>query len=112
MNLKVIAILAIAFALFALSRALLRYKDKKISLREFSFWSVIWIGIMVLSVFPEALSTISKYFGIERPIDLVVYGSIVLLFYLIFRLYVRIEQTDQSITKLVRMIAIERGKKK
>ncbi|MBW2969191.1 DUF2304 domain-containing protein, partial [Candidatus Woesearchaeota archaeon] len=43
--------------------------------------------------------------------DFVVYLSIILLFYMIFRIYVRFESFEQDITKLTREITLKGAKK-
>jgi len=107
-----IQILAVLFALFAYSRTILRFKDKKITIKEFFFWTVIWIAVIVVGIVPGIMSGLTVFLGIGRPIDIIVYASIIVLFYLIFRLYVRIEEMEQNITKVVREVAIKKQKKK
>ena len=70
------------------------------------------IAVVVVAFIPNATSYFSSFLGIGRGIDFVVYLSILLLFYLIFRIYVRLEALNSSITKLTRAIAIQRGQKK
>ena len=55
---------------------------------------------------------LSSILGIARGADLIVYVSVVLLFYLIFRLYVKMEKIEQDVTKVVRKIAIDETVKK
>ncbi|MBI5065272.1 DUF2304 family protein [Candidatus Woesearchaeota archaeon] len=105
---EAISVIIIIFALFAWSRALLRFKDKKIKGSEFSFWTLIWLSVLVLSLNPELAGLISFKLGIERPVDLVVYSSVLLLFYLNFRIYVKQEKTEQEITELVRELALRK----
>ncbi len=107
-----IQFIIIAFALFAWSRAYLRFKDEKITGKEFFFWSIVWLVGIIIVMLPNATFSLAKLFGIQRGVDLIVYLSIVLLFYLIFRLYVKIETIEQDITKVVRELAISKEKKK
>ncbi|MBI4144478.1 DUF2304 family protein [Candidatus Woesearchaeota archaeon] len=102
---KVVQIVAVLFALFAFSRAFLRWKDKEVSLGEFLFWSVTWIILILLSLFPEYTFLLSARIGIQRGVDIFVYGGITLLFYLVFRMYVRFEKMEQALTKVVRGLA-------
>lgn len=102
---SVVQIVAVVFALFALSRAFLRFRGKEVSLGEFVFWSVTWIVLILLAVFPEYTFLLSSKIGIQRGVDIFVYGGIMLLFYLVFRMYVRLEKIDHSITELVRELA-------
>jgi len=100
------------FALFALSRAILRFKDSKITRGELFFWSIIWAAVIALVFMKQHLGFLSTFFDIERPVDVIVYASIILIFYLIFRMLVKIERIEQEITAIVRKQALEKGKKK
>lgn len=108
---ELIQIIVIIFVLFAYSRVILRFKDKVVTANEFIFWSVIWISIIIVALVPSITSWFSDLFGIGRPIDFVVYLSIILLFYLVFRIYVKLESVEQDVTKVVREITIKRRKK-
>lgn len=107
-----IQVLMIIFALFAWSRAALRLKDKDIKPGEFIFWSLIWVSVITVSLIPKIIEIISSIVGIGRATDLAVYVSIIILFYLIFKIYVKVESQNQQMTKLVREIAIGHVKKK
>ena len=111
-SIEPIQVIAIIVALFAVSRAFLRLKEHKISIPAFIFWAIVWIAVVVVAFIPNVTSYVSDFFGIGRGIDFVVYLSILLLFYLIFRIYVKIESLNGSITKLTRAIAINKGRKK
>jgi len=105
-------VLMILFALFAWSRAFLRIRDKEISIREFLFWSAIWATTILVSVYPDVMWVITDMLGIGRAVDVLIYSSIILLFYLMFRVYVNTEKQSHQLTKLVREIAIEKNKSK
>ncbi|MBR9677227.1 DUF2304 family protein [Candidatus Woesearchaeota archaeon] len=110
--LQVYQIIVFIFALFALSRAILRAKESKITRGELYFWSLLWLGVLVLTFLPSFSDILADYAGIGRGADLLVYASVLLLFYLMFRLYVKIDKTEQEITKLVQKVAYENVKKK
>lgn len=55
---------------------------------------------------PGLTSYVAKRLGIGRGTDVVLYLSIALLFYLIFRLSIALEETRREITELVRKIAL------
>lgn len=106
-----IHVIIILFALFALSRAVLRWKERTISIFEFFFWIFIWTVLLVLVFIPDAATIVSRWWGIGRGVDSILYVSIIALFYLIFRLYVRQDAYQQEMTKLVRYDAITHAKK-
>lgn len=105
-----VQIIALIFVTFASSRAILRAKDKKITLIELFFWLTIWGGLIFVVFFPNFISKIADFLGIGRGIDVIVYTSIGMLFYLIFRLYVKLEEVEMEITKLVRQDALKKKK--
>ena len=107
-----IQIIAIIFALFAISRVILRVKDKKLTINEFIFWCIIWAALVVLALFPWIAVQLSGFLGFRRGLDLLIYVSIAVLFYLMFRIYVKTEEQEQRITKIVRELAIKNKKKK
>ena len=104
-------IIAMVFAAFAWSRVLARYQDKKMSWQEFTFWTFVWAAVIIVGFVPDITFVFSERLGIERGVDVVIYLSVLVIFYLVFRLYVRMETIEQSITKLVREITL-RDKKK
>ena len=109
---EVIQIISILFAIFAFTRVILRFRDKNLTLKELVFWSFVWIAAIVVAVFPRTIYWASRIFGVQRPIDFAIYASIILLFYLVFKLYVKLESIENNITRVVREVAINKRKKK
>lgn len=112
MALSILQIIVILFILFAWSRAILRLRDRKILVSEFIFWTVIWAAVTTMTLLPRTAGIVSDFFGVSRPVDLATYLSILLLLYLVFRLYVKHEQQQQELTKIVREMAVGRPKHK
>jgi small membrane protein len=112
MEITIIQILIVLFVIFAWSRVFLRMRDKDIGLGEFILWSIIWVTILIITIFPVTINFLSGIVGIGRGIDLAVYTSIILLFYLMFRLYVKADSQNRELTKVVRELAIKNVKKK
>lgn len=108
-----IQILFIIFLLFALSRVFLRARGKEISKKEFVFWAVVWLLALVFVLEPALFSTAAEFLGIGRPVDVAIYVGLLVLFYLNFRFYVKVQRQEEEITKIVREIAFKRtGKEK
>jgi len=107
-----IQVVLILFIVFALSRVWLRFRESQISVLEFIFWSVLWIVAIIAIAAPKTVEVISQTFGIGRPVDLIVYIAVLLLFYLNFRVYVALDTQQEEITKLVRAVAIKKSKRK
>src|SRR3989338_6744019 len=82
-------IIIIVFTLFALSRLILRLKDKEIRLLEFITWFLVWLGVLAIVFMPTLISGIEQVLGIKKGIDFFASAGIVLLFYLLFRIMYR-----------------------
>lgn len=105
-----IQIFLTGFLLFALSRVLIQLRQGKLTIGEFLFWAGLFMFALAGVLDPELTGYIAKVLGIGRGADVVLYTSIALMFYLIFRLSISLEETRREITELVRKIALEREK--
>ena len=105
-----IDIIILIFAIFALSRTILRFKDKAIRWNAFVFWTLIWVLLIALVVLKQKLDVLTL-FGLDDPFKTLVIIAIIVLFYLIFRLYVKNDKTEQALTKIVREHAIRNTQK-
>jgi len=111
-DMGLLQLFGIIFSFFALSRAFLRYKDKSLHLNELFLWIVVWVGVICVAIFPSIFVTLSKILGIGRGVDILLYGGMILLFYLLFRVYVKVEAQQKDMTTLVREIAIKNAVQK
>lgn len=90
---------------------MLQLKNSNLTFKAFVFWMVIWLAALIGIVNPDLTSRFAKVFGIGRGADIVIYLSIALIFYLIFRLSIFIENIRHEITRLTREIALLQVKK-
>ena len=107
-----IQILLLLFIVFAISRVILRTREKVISTRIALFWIVIWLAALAGVILPETTTRLASYFGVGRGVDVIVYISLALLFYLVFRIFVIVEDLRHEITTLVRLIALNKSPQK
>lgn len=99
----VIIIMAILSIAFVYNR--LRYK--KSTPATFILFCIIWIFILILTFIPDISTSIAMLFGMGRGLDFLVIVAFIICFYSIFKLYIRIEDNEQQLDKLVRKLAIE-----
>ena len=97
-----------AFLLFAVSPVLLRLKDGTLALNNFIFWTGLFVVALIGVVKPELTTLLAQKLGINRGSDIVVYASILLLFYLIFRTNILLENLRHDLTELVRKLALKK----
>lgn len=87
-------------------RLFLRWRSKRLSLGEFLLWSLLWLVILAVVLFPGITFIPANWLGISRGVDLLVYSSIILLFLLVYKLFAKTEEIEQELTALVRKLAI------
>lgn len=109
--LTTIQIFLLFFVLFALSRVILRIREKVLPAKTGFFWILIWLAALAGILLPATTTKIASLFGVGRGVDVIVYLSLALLFYLVFRIYVMIEDLRHEITYLVRQIVLQNSKR-
>lgn len=98
----------IIFSLFIVYKAWLKFKNKDISKQEYALWIIFWITVIIATLMPKNIDKIARFAGVERGADLMVYLSIIVIFYLIFRIFVHLEKIDREITTIARKIALNK----
>ncbi|WP_455240734.1 DUF2304 family protein [Methanothermobacter tenebrarum] len=83
-----------------------RFKEGKTSPTVFIFWLLAWGFLIVISISPNVTSYIANIMGIGRGLDLIIILAIIGAYYLLFRIYIMIENLEMEITKLVRELAL------
>ena len=95
------------FIIFAVSRVFLQVKSGRLSIFSFLFWTSLFVLALVGLVFPELTTRLARLAGIGRGADVVIYISIILLFYLVFRLHILLEDVRHEIIEAIREIALK-----
>jgi len=113
----VIQVILIVFIFFAVLRTVERYRARAIPTRWFIFWVLFWVTVAVAVLVPKTTEYLARLVGVGRGVDAVLYFAVVTVFYLVFRLFVRLERIERDITKIVRELALhnqgqENGDKK
>lgn len=102
---QVIAILILLFFAFKLSR---EKKKNHITKNEFIFWLIFWlIGVLTIA-FIKPIDKIVMSLGFSSSgINLVFYLAVLFLFYLIFRMRLKMVKIENDITELSRKITLK-----
>lgn len=102
---QIIAILILVFFIFKLSR---EWKKKSITINEFIFWLFFWVvGVLVIA-FIKPIDKLVMNLGFSSSgINLVFYVAVLLLFYLIFKMRLRMVKMEKDITELSRKISLK-----
>jgi len=96
--------------LFILIKTWNSYRAKKMSTSFSIFWVMFWSAALFVIFYPGFLTKIANILNIGRGVDFALYVSIILLFYSVYKLNIKIGKLNRDLTKIVRKIAIKRIK--
>jgi len=105
MLIQIILIFIIAFIVI---RLVAKFRTGEMTMVGFCGWLAIWLAACGIIIWPDATVYVANVVGIGRGSDLVIYLSIIFLFYTIFRLTLRIEKMEKNLTKVVSEQAIKK----
>ena len=104
-------LLLVIFFIFALSRAVLRFRDGHINTREMVVLALFWTGATIVALWPATTSLLATLLGVGRGADAVLYLTVALLCYLQFRNYIHMRDVELQLTRLVRQMALSQVSK-
>lgn len=102
-------IVGILIGFFGIIITILRFRDGKMSMGMMFLWNMIWLILILISIYPALTSFFASVTGIGRGLDVILILGLIMSFYLNFKLYNRIETVEEEFTDLVREIAIQNG---
>lgn len=102
----VFKIFIIVLAVWILLRLFASYREKRLDLINFIIWVLVWSGIIFTVLHPVWSEQLSNIVGIGERTDLAFFLAIFLLFYLVFRVYVKITSVESDVTELTKHIAL------
>ncbi len=100
-------IIALFIIAFFLARLFWQKQKKQIGANEFLFWLIFWFLAAIAIITIKFIDKLVAGLGFTGSgIEVLLYLSIVLLFYLIFRLRLRLAKVERNLTKIIREIAL------
>lgn len=102
---QIIALIIIAFFI---SRLFWQKQKNYLGVNEFLFWLVFWLLTAGLIIFLKSIDRLVSSLGFTGSgIEVLLYLSVAMLFYLVFRLRLRFEKIEKDITTIVKNIALK-----
>jgi len=96
------------FVMIMLIRLIADARKGKLSLSKFLFWAFVWLALEAIVLFSGIVLFLSNLIGVERPKDLPIYVSIIILFFLILKIVMKMENIEREITGIVKKIALKK----
>jgi len=95
------------FIAVSLYRIVGKIKSGQLNFKESFIWVFAWVFGAII-IFDPALSIkISNIFGIGRGADLIVYSSVILLYYISYKVYLKIDNLQKKLKELSTKIALK-----
>ncbi len=99
-------VIAIIIIIFLLIRLLIQRRANSVSRNEFILWLFFWLLALAVILSIKWIDKAVAGLGFSGSgIEVLLYLGIVILFYAIFRLRLRIEKIEKNITTIVREIS-------
>ncbi len=111
MELAIPQLIAILISILFIYYSNIQFKKKIFSKSEFSFWIMIWGGLILVSISSALIVSLSKGIIFYRLLDIILVVSVILLFGLSFRIYKKINENEQKMKELIRKITYSESKK-
>ena len=100
-------IFALILAVTVFAKSYLDFRSRTESLRVFLFWTITWASIVVIALFPSIIDAIISFAGGGRAGLGTFFGmAIVFLFFIVYRVYVKIGRIEQKLTMTIQELAL------
>jgi len=102
MNILGVQIIAILFAIFMIYVSFLYWKRKDFNGGEIFFWIALWLGFIIITLFPNILQGLTKLLFFTRVMDLLMVVAFMILALFGFLNHVSNRRMEKKIEELVR----------
>ncbi len=101
-----IQVIATGIILIILGQLIIKVIQDKASIIKIAFWLIFWlVALFVIWLPTDVIDKFGELVGVGRGIDVLVYLSIIFLFYNNLRLRSKIDNIQKDITKITRRVA-------
>lgn len=99
--------MSILFAIFMIYVAFLHWKRKDINGSEIFFWTILWLGFIGITIFPNILQNITQLLFFARVMDLLMVMAFMILAFLGFQNHLSNKRIEKRVEELVRKEALK-----
>jgi len=103
-----IQIVAVLFALIMLYFSYLHFRRGEFKKVEFGLWLIVWLGLIMVVIYPSSVDFILETFSITRAFDFVVVVGMVVVFGVTFRNYVIVRRMEKRIENYTRQQSLDK----
>lgn len=94
-----------------IAKAISKLRKREVHIQTLMAWILFWVAVIALVWQPNLTDYLAHFLQVTRGADAVFYLSLIGIFYLLFRVFIRLERMDQEMTTLVREMALLKSEK-
>jgi small membrane protein len=99
-------IFSILLAAIVISKSYVDVRARRESLQMFVVWIFTWLGIVVISLFPSIIPRMIQTLGGQAGLGTFFGMALVFLFFLLYRIWTRLERIEQRLSAVVEQLAL------
>lgn len=100
-------IISIFFAVIVIVKSFLDYKKGRESFVMFAIWSLIWLIVVAVAVFPEIADDAIRQLGSGQVgIGTILGIGMVLMLYIVYRVYTKSNRIEYQLRELITKVSI------
>lgn len=107
-----VQIIGILFGLIMIYLTFLYYKRANYDKKGLVFWFLVWIGFMILVIFPETVYGVMEILKIDRTADFFYISGFLLFSVVLFYVYNITKKNQKQLEMVVRRIAFKEAEKR
>ena len=98
---------SVLLAAIAISKSYVDFRARVESVQMFMFWIVTWATIVIVAVFPRTVDYLIALGSGRTGLGTFFGMSLVFLFFVVYRMYVKLERIEQNLTKTIQELALK-----
>lgn len=106
-----VQIVGLFFGIVMMYLTFLHYKKKYYDITSLLLWTVVWLSMLFVVLFPSTFYGIMESIQVERTADFLVMGALLVFSTVIFYVYSTVKRTENRVTRVVRKLALEKRQK-
>ena len=100
-------IFSLVLALIVISKSYVDLRSRRESLPMFVVWTLTWTAIVAVALFPSLIDVLLRGSTAGTGIGRILGMGVVFEFFLLYRVYTRVERLEQKIAALVQEVALQ-----
>src|SRR2546421_11564574 len=93
-------------AAIAISKSYVDFRGKVESLQIFVLWVITWSAIVIVALFPSIVDVLISFGGGRTGLGTFFGMALVFLFFVVYRMYVKIGRIEQNLIKTIQELAL------